>query len=448
MKSLILFIKRHFKSRRYLLFILLFSLIIYKPVFADQGSIDNGSSVSDTGQIDNGSSVSDTGQIDNGSSVSDQGPIATPGSYGYDMGETPPSPSPTVGSYGYDTGETSPTIAPSCPVVAITYGQCGGTTGLENYPSDHNIQVTKYVYSCNGNIAQPYVNQDQGRVPGLCGVPSSQPVQDCGSYQYKYPECDWNSHQVYQVWQNSCGNYQRINYQYQDGSCGYTASQTSQQPSIQQSSPVNVTVCTGETMTEDRMNQLLQGAGYGGPWDINSAKAAYNRAACPVSTPTQTPLPTPTPVIVYVTPTPTPTEVPVPTATPMLTPTPAPIGGANSMVSCPAGTSQYLSGSTVICMSQSANAQTGPITVTNTNNNNNVVNPAAPVVVNQSQPQVVYVSGATGVTTLPKTGMPVEAWGLTGFFPAGLWLKKFASSKKVLQGSANYLWHQRQFLKK
>ncbi len=192
---------------------------------------------------------------------------------------------------------------------------------------------------------------------------------------------------------------------------------------------------------------------------FNSAPAAnanpvdfmtWYSGACTAPTPTQTPLPTPTPtpVIVYVTPTPTPTEVPVPTATPMLTPTPAPIGGANSMVSCPAGTSQYLSGSTVICMSQSANAQTGPITVTNTNNNNNVVNPAAPVVVNQSQPQVVYVSGATGVTTLPKTGMPVEAWGLTGFFPAGLWLKKFASSKKVLQGSANYLWHQRQFLKK
>ncbi len=207
--------------------------------------------------------------------------------------------------------------------------------------------------------------------------------------------------------------------------------------------PVQVTVCTGETMTEDRMDQLLQGAGYGGPWDLSSALAAYNRAACPAVVPTSTPMPTPTPIIV--TPTPTPAVVYV---TPTPTPTQAPIGGANSLVSCPAGTSQYLSGSTVICMSQSANAQTGPINVTNTNNNSNIVNPAQPIVVTQPQPQVVYVSGATGVTTLPKTGMPVEAWGLTGFFPVGIWLRKFASSKKALQSSANYLWNQRQFLKK
>ncbi len=80
-----------------------------------------------------------------------------------------------------------------------------------------------------------------------------------------------------------------------------------------------VTTCNNRTITQAVLEQELRTAGYGGPWDLASALAAFNRAACP--TPIPTPVPTP-----LATPRPTPSSTPqggtTVVASPSLTPSP------------------------------------------------------------------------------------------------------------------------------
>lgn len=117
------------------------------------------------------------------------------------------------------------------------YPQCGGTTGLQNFPSQDTIKVTAS-YMSDGTIH--YQDTDLGNL-GQCGTaaptPSSQPVTNM------------------------------------------------------------VTTCKG-TMNQSDMESQLRGANYPGPWDVNSEIAAFNRAACPstpvVQQPTSTPAPAPT----------------------------------------------------------------------------------------------------------------------------------------------------------
>jgi len=60
-----------------------------------------------------------------------------------------------------------------------------------------------------------------------CGSGGSS-SSNAGSWKYLYPECDWSSNKVYEVYQHSgTGEYDRRDYHYQDGACGYSKSSTS-----------------------------------------------------------------------------------------------------------------------------------------------------------------------------------------------------------------------------
>ncbi|MDO8638751.1 MAG: hypothetical protein Q7R43_04185 [Candidatus Daviesbacteria bacterium] len=164
----------------------------------------------------------------------------------------------------------------------------------------------------------------------------------------------------------------------------------------------------------------------------------------PTAVPTQAPIPT---VVPTVAPTVMPTNIPT------VAPTSAPRVG--NQVSCPAGFSPTVSGSTIVCVQQVqkqvqtqtstsyANAVTGPVTV-NLAGQPQVVQPA-PQVVYYQQPQVV--TAAYDVKTLPKTGLPMVAWGLSGLLPVGLGFRRFGSANKGIANVGKYLWEKREFLK-
>lgn len=54
---------------------------------------------------------------------------------------------------------------------------------------------------------------------------SSTSSSNSGSWSFVYPECDWSTNKVYDVyWHSGTGEYDRKNYHYQDGACGYSKS--------------------------------------------------------------------------------------------------------------------------------------------------------------------------------------------------------------------------------
>lgn len=184
----------------------------------------------------------------------------------------------------------------------------------------------------------------------------------------------------------------------------------------------------------------------------------------PTPTPTMTPTPTPTPTgVPTATPTPTgvPTATPTPTGAPTVTPTPTgaptatptPTGAPTatptptgvpvtptptSTVVCAAGQIGVVSGSTIVCVlvnqeqSQTQTATGGSATATSTGGTTTVT----------SQPGQV-----AGVTTLPKTGLPLAAWIFSGLLPAGLGLKRFGGRTKSHQEIARFIFQKREFLK-
>lgn len=168
------------------------------------------------------------------------------------------------------------------------------------------------------------------------------------------------------------------------------------------------------------------------------------------------PTPTPTPVVV-VTPTPTPVVI----VTPM--PTPVPAAEQQVDLQCPAGFISVVSGSNIFCLqqvqnnnqnqtvNQTVNATGGSSTASGGSSSANATSGGGvPVVVAAAQPAVVVaqpqVAGvSTKVTELPKTGLPVAAWVLSGLLPAGLGLRKFGSFGKDQKDTARYLWQKREF---
>lgn len=151
--------------------------------------------------------------------------------------------------------------------------------------------------------------------------------------------------------------------------------------------------------------------------------------------------------------TPTPTVTVTPTITPTVTVTPTPtIVPAGNVVSCPAGFVETVSGSTIICLQQvqtqtanpSANASTGPISITTTGGS-----ATSTTNVTQTVPvSAPAVTPAPSVTQLPKTGLPLAAWLLSGLFPAGIGLKRFGLGKKGQEmEEPYYLNRAREFLK-
>lgn len=188
--------------------------------------------------------------------------------------------------------------------------------------------------------------------------------------------------------------------------------------------------------------------------NVISATPTPTPTGVPTVTPTPTEAPTPTPTEAP-TVTPTPTEAPVVTVTPTLTPPPA--GAQQATLECPAGFVSVVSGSNIFCLqqvqsqnqsqtvNQNVTATGGSSSATGGSSNVNVTSSAGSpaVVVAASKPLVAGVS--TKVTELPKTGLPVAAWVLSGLLPAGLGLRKFGSFGKGQKDSARYMWQKREF---
>jgi uncharacterized repeat protein (TIGR01451 family) len=60
---------------------------------------------------------------------------------------------------------------------------------------------------------------------------------------------------------------------------------------------------------------------------------------------------------------------------------------------------------------------------------------------------LVPVKAPLPVEELPKTGLPIVAWGLAGLLPIGLKLKKFGQNSKDNENNADYIWQKRQYQK-
>lgn len=309
-----------------------------------------------------------------------------------------------------------------------------------------------------------------------------------------YPECDptgpgW----VHEVWRGSDCNLfiPPQSVQFQGGVCGDTlapAPQPTPSPVCQEITR-SYPQCGGtvglldfpktDTIWVTEITNTCTGAkDY---WRIPPLNLG-NRGECFVA-------PTPTPVVVFPTPTPvsppvciqvitnarnpftgecrafpTPCDVPsgwqvvascfVPTPTPtvpVVTPVP-PQGGVSQ--SCPNGTTfGGINGSNLICVQQvqnqvqnaiaNANASTGPITVTVAGSTSPQIIERA-VVINPA-PVVVKTVVAGDMVELPKTGLPIAAWALTGLAPLGFRLRRFGYSLKKSTRVAQYLWQQREF---
>lgn len=167
-----------------------------------------------------------------------------------------------------------------------------------------------------------------------------------------------------------------------------------------------------------------------------------------IATPTPTPTPTTT-----VTPTPLPPSVATPTITPTLVST-ARVNVITSGVTCPAGFTGTMSGSTLVCVQQiqtqtqiasggsaSATATGGSVNVTLTSNSVPTITPTPTTAPSQSKAEVL------GTTSLPKTGLPLMAWSLSGLLPLGLGMKRLDKNTIVSQNFGNFIWQKREYLK-
>lgn len=165
--------------------------------------------------------------------------------------------------------------------------------------------------------------------------------------------------------------------------------------------------------------------------------------------PTMTPTPTPTG-----TPSPTPTGTVTPTPTPTGTVTPTPTTAPGNNISCPSGFVAVISGSTIICMQQ-VNNQNQSVNINNSNTNTNsatggsssasATGGSVTNTVAAAAAVPVPVKGAPAVTELPKTGLPLAAWALSGLLPAGFGLRRFTKKNGGITGTARYIWQKREF---
>ncbi len=267
------------------------------------------------------------------------------------------------------------------------------------------------------------------------------------------------------------------------------------------------TVCNGQVKTLDQLTSELRGAGYPGPWDINSMLAAYTRAACPAQT-------TPPPACVpngscSANPacgmTATGTDncgnscqrqgpaCPVAcvsngscSANPACGTTATGVDncgnscqrtGPSCVVACipngscsaqiPTACGQTFTGVDNcgnVCRQTSSACQPvqGPITVnpvitnnptitntfTPTNTNTITVNTPAAVAAPATFANVgvgTSVAGVQYVSALPKTGLPAIAWSALAFIPAGFRMRRFSKVKKDLENHPSYIFEDRQY---
>lgn len=74
---------------------------------------------------------------------------------------------------------------------------------------------------CTRSTGQPNTHDDGcTMVSEPAPPPPPPPEPSCGNFEYKYWECDWGQQQVYDVYQDTCGNYDRRDYRREPGECG------------------------------------------------------------------------------------------------------------------------------------------------------------------------------------------------------------------------------------
>lgn len=269
----------------------------------------------------------------------------------------------------------------------------------------HQVYEVKYNTCTSEWDRSNYHFQD-----GACGY-TPQP-QQC-EHQNQGSECDWSTHQVYDFYWDTCKNdYVRYNYHSVDGQCGFSAQP--QQPQPQPASNVGTCyICdggnwrvaggSGHQMTSDQCNQE-QNSAFNQPNKPSWCGAKEEAREVPAA--------------------PAPTAAPAPAQ---------PVQQQGQVVYAFGGNSTSLaysySGGSNVTINQAAPA-------------------VAPRVVTVAAPAVTKVAASkVAVEELPKTGLPLAAWTLSGFLPVGLGLRRFGSAKKSLQGSASYLWQKREFSK-
>lgn len=140
--------------------------------------------------------------------------------YGYEYGGSTPYGSNTSSAqnYGYEYGgstsyDSSPsyTEGPGCNGTHAVWGKWNGSQLIE-VEADYG-ETGECGYSSSGSSSSG---------TSYSGSTSSA-SSSSGSWQFIYPECDWNSGKVYDVyWHSGTGEYDRRNYHYQDGVCGYS----------------------------------------------------------------------------------------------------------------------------------------------------------------------------------------------------------------------------------
>lgn len=132
---------------------------------------------------------------------------------------------------------------------------------------------------------------------------------------------------------------------------------------------------------------------------------------------------------------------PSPSPSPAATAAPVSQGGT---VSCPAGFTRTGEGSNIVCVqnqNQNTNTNTNTVTVNPTMTQTQTVQAAQPAA---SVPAPVRVVGPSELKELPKTGLPLVAWGLAGLLPVGAKLRKFGKIGEDNTFNPSALWFERQ----
>lgn len=163
-------------------------------------------------------------------------------------------------------------------------------------------------------------------------------------------------------------------------------------------------------------------------------------------------------------------QVPSPSPSPSVSPSPSPSvspspSPSQSTIQCPVGQIQKIENSTVVCVAQkqeqtqtqtqdnhqnqtvdqhvSATGGSSSSSSSSSSSVNVTVNNPTPTPTPSTTSVVNVVSEAkTEVKQLPKTGLPLAAWALTGLLPIGAGFKRFGKKSDAL--SANSVWMERQ----
>lgn len=273
-------------------------------------------------------------------------------------------------------------------------------------------------------------------------IPAPQPpVAPSCEVKRLYPECDPKGPGfVHEVWRESDCSLGIRNIQFQGGVCGDTAApqpvasctETKREyPQCGGTVGLESFPKTDTILVTELTNSCTGAKDY---WRIPPVNLG-NRGECLILQPT----PTLAPTVAVVAPTP-PVVVQRPPQVPVLD------------QSCPEGTDfGGVRDSNIICVQQSqnqtqnaqavANAFTGPITV------NVPAGNTSPQIIERVVPVAAKTVVAGNVVELPKTGLPIAAWGLTALAPLGFRLRRFGNSLKKSTSVAQYLWRKREFEK-